>query len=282
MKWGTMTMTEQAHIPAEDLAAYATGEPTAEQARRVEEHTAGCEACSARLANLLAFVKNLDDAWNRERLQAMGVRHPSAAELNALWMHEAQGAHKESLEAHVAGCDECKAHLEQLESGFEALRTADPLARASWAAGVRRRFAAGIEVAVDMASGVYTTAAGMARDVMTPQARATLTPAPAVAMGHRTGPAAPGIQWHDACFQTDEVSGEVTGSRDEATGRGIITVTVNKSGGFVAEPPIVDLLAADGECVGTQSGLDIGDRYTAHFSNLDQGRYLVGIREPGE
>lgn len=275
-------MSEQPHIPAEDLAAYATGEQTPEQARRVEEHTAHCEECSARLANILAFVKNLDEAWNRDRLQAMGIQHPSAAELNALWLHEAQGAHKESLQAHVADCEECQAHLERLEEGFQALQTSDPLSRASWSSAVRRKFAAGIEVAVDVASGVYTTAAGMARDVMTPQARATLTPAPTVAMGHKEVDGRPTTTWHDACFQTDEVSGEVTGSTDDATGRGIITVTVNKSGGFVAEPPIIELLAADGDAVGTQSGLDIGDRYTAHFSNLDQGRYLVGIREPGE
>lgn len=275
-------MIEKPHIPAEDLAAYATGEPTPDEARRVEEHTEKCEACAARLANILAFVKNLDDAWNRERLHAMGVRHPSAAELNALWMEEAQGAHKASLEAHVADCSECRDHLEQLEEGFQALRTADPLLRASWSAAVRRKFAAGIEVAVDAANGVYTSAAGMAREVMTPQARATLTPAPTVAMGRQEGNVHPGLSWHDAWFQTDEVSGEVTGSTDDATGRGIITITVNKSGGFVAEPPIIDLLTADGGCVSSQSGLDIGDRYTAHFHNLDQGRYLVGIREPGE
>jgi hypothetical protein len=91
-----------------------------------------------------------------------------------------------------------------------------------------------------------------------------------------------GLTWHDASFQTDDVSGEVTGSTDSATGRGVVTVIINKSGGFVAEPPIVDLIASGGEYVGTQSALDIGDRYTAHFNNLDQGRYLIGIREPGE
>jgi len=275
-------MSEQSHIPPEELAAYATGEREPEQARRAEEHTAVCAECAQRLQNILAFIRNLDDAWNRERLHAMGVQHPSGAELDTLWMGEARGAHKESLQAHVNDCDECQAHLARLEEGFSALKQADPLARASWSATVKKRFAAGIEVAVDVASGVYTSAAGMARDVMTPQARATLTPAPAVAMGSGRKSAAPPVTWHDACFQTDEVSGEITGSTDTATGRGIVTVTVNKSGGFVAEPPIIELIAADGEHVGTQSGLDIGDRYTAHFSNLDQGRYLVGIHEPGE
>jgi hypothetical protein len=275
-------MTEQPHIPAEDLAAYATADRTPEQARRVEEHTAVCDECAGRLRSILSFIQNLDDAWNRDRLQAMGINHPSAAELDALWLNEAQGAHRASLLAHVEDCGACTAHLAQLEEGFAALQKADPLNRPSWSSAVRRKFAAGIEMAVDAANGVYTSAAGMARDVMTPQATASLAPAPAVSMGS-SAPAPPdGLVWHDAFFQTDEVSGEVTGSTDAATGRGVVTVTVNKSGGFVAEPPIVDLVSVDGETVGTQSGLDIGDRYTANFSNLDQGHYLIGIREPGE
>ncbi|HEY3268802.1 MAG TPA: hypothetical protein VGM37_17935 [Armatimonadota bacterium] len=270
-------MTNQEHITPETVTDLQAGRLTVDEAARAEAHIAGCAECAALAREVTAFVANLNDDWNRHRLEAMGAGHPSPSELEAFWMDEPVA---DSVKTHVAGCGECGAHLQRLEDGFAALADEDPLGRGSWADLVQARFAAGIEMVVEATNGAYTSAAGIIREVMTPQARAVLTPAPALAMGAETHAHA-GVLWHDAAFQTDELSGEVTGSTDNATGRGIITVLIHKSGDFVATTPIVELVSSAGKRVSTQSALDIGDRFSAVFTNLDQGRYLVAIREPG-
>lgn len=118
----------------------------------------------------------------------------------------------------------------------------------------------------------YTMASGLVRDVMTPHQEAHIAATEAV----ETGDA-----WNDALFTTDDVSGQIRGATDSNTGRGAITIVINKAGAYVASAPIVDLIQDDGKTVASQFALDTEDRYTVHFSHLDQGRYLVGIRAPG-
>ena len=260
--------------------AYAAEEMESTAAGRVREHTDACDACRDRLGELRRFVDDLNTDWTRERLRSMGAAHPSTTELEALWMDDASQHDLDAVRRHVEECEMCRTHLARLKEGLAALTAADPLNRPAWSDLVRHRFAAGIEMVVEAATGAYTSAAGMVRDVMTPQARVQMAPAQSFAMGGaRTST---GLDWHDASFLTDDLSGEVTGSTDPNTGRGIITVAINKSGAYVASPPIVDLLDEQGGVVSTQFALDMGDRYTAHFDGLDEGRYLVGIREPGD
>lgn len=274
-------MNEQSHITKDEMAAFTADDLETAAAERVKDHVTECADCAGHLQNIQQFVQDLDNAWNRERLQSMGVAHPSTDEIQAVWLDEAAQYDLEPVKAHMEDCETCRAHLARLEEGFSALVEADPLSRTAWSELVAGKFAAGIEMVVEAASGAYTSAAGMMRDVMTPQARVQLSPAPALAMG-RGGHGPETVSWNDALFVTDEMSGEITGSTDPNTGRGIITVVVNKTGAYVASPPIVDIVNETGKTVATQFALDTGDRYTSHFAGLDQGRYLVGIREPGE
>jgi anti-sigma factor RsiW len=274
-------MKDSTHVTTEELAAYEAGQMEGTEAERVRGHLAGCPDCAARAGSLQQFVQDLDKTWNQDRLRAMGAVHPSTAELEALWLNEPSAFDLPAVRRHTEECASCRTHLERLEQGFAALEEVDPLGQSAWSETVRKRFAVGIEMFVEAAQGAYTSAAGMMRDVMTPQARVKLAPAPALAMGGHAQKT-DSVAWNDATFLTDEASGEITGSTDPNTGRGIITVMIDKTGAYVASPPIVDIVNEKGKAVATQFALDMGDRYSAHFADLDQGRYLIGIREPGD
>lgn len=269
------------HISKEVLAALFAGEMNQEDEAAARAHLATCTACSADFAALTEFTQSIDKTWYAERLTAFGLAHPTSADLEYFWMGEADSEKSRSVTEHIATCKPCADHLQRLEEGIAALETLDPLGAENWSTAVANRFAAGIEMVVEAANGAFTSAAGLIREVMTPQAVSRLSATPAVAMGRKPGDDSKSWLWHDAMFQTDEVSGEVNGSSDHSTGRGVIRVVINKSGGFVGSQPIIDLVNASGATVATQSALDMGDSFTASFANLDEGHYLVGVREPG-
>jgi anti-sigma factor RsiW len=269
------------HINREKLVALAGGDLEHSEASEVSNHLCTCTECAADMANLNRFSEGLDKCWEAERLAALGIVHPTATELEAFWMGETDETRARIVEEHTAACAGCSQHVARMEEGLAALLSLDPLGGARWSASVTQKFAAGIEMIVESAHGAFTSATGMIRDVMTPQATNRLAATPAIAMGRKGSNGGHPFVWHDATFQTDEVSGEVNGSSDNLTARAIITVVIHKSGAYMAAPPIVDLLNPSGTTVATQAGLDMGDCYTANFANLDEGRYLVGIREPG-
>lgn len=277
--WGPSAMNEQNHISTSQMIAWAAGEVSPDASAGVLVHLSKCTDCAAQVAALEHFNATLNAAWHAERLIAMGVAHPTAAELEMYWMKE-EGITMATVGDHVAECESCTQQRDRLDEGWAAINSLDPLSSPQWSRTVSRQFAAGIEMVVEAAHGAFTSAAGLVREVMTPQVTTKLTPTPILAMGAGDTQGSSAM-WHDATFQTDEVSGEVSGSTDQSTGRGVITIVVNKSGGFVAAPPVVDLVNASGTVVATQGALDSGDRYTASFSALDEGHYLVGIREPG-
>lgn len=274
-------MNKLDHINKDHLAALSAGELSRGDEESVRAHLDSCDACSAEFAGLIEFSQSLDAAWNAERLAALGLAHPTSADLESVWMGEADEGVVRFVKEHAATCEACASHLDRLEEGFAALDTLDPLGSQSWSASVSQRFAAGIEMVVEAANGAFTSAAGLVREVMTPQATSRLASTASIAMGHGSEESPKPWLWHDASFQTDEMSGEVNGSSDSLTGRGIIRVVIHKSGGFVGAQPMVDLINTSGTTVATQSALDMGDSFTASFANLDEGHYLVGIREPG-
>ncbi|HEY3414709.1 MAG TPA: zf-HC2 domain-containing protein [Armatimonadota bacterium] len=271
-------MNEELHISKEQLVSLSTGELTSDDEAGLRQHLEVCEECRAGLIALGRFTDALDAGWNAERLASLGLAHPTAMDLESYCFGEAPKAISTAIHDHLENCEVCTKHMERLNEGLNHLTSLDPLSQPAWSEAIGRKFAAGIEMIVEAAHGAYTSASGLVRDAMTPQTTARLTPSPAVAMGQPQNITAPSAFWHNAAFVTDEVSGEVSGSSDRTTGRGIITVVIHKSGEYVAAAPIVDLVSDRGAGVMTQSGLDMGDRYTATFPNLDEGRYLVGIR----
>lgn len=274
-------MNEQIHITKEQLVTLSAGELDPSDEVGIRNHMSSCAECKSAFEALGRFTGALDSEWNAERLASLGLTHPTAVELESYWFGEASEARTKTIKDHVETCEVCTKHMERLAEGFEHLTALDPLSEPAWSDAIGRKFAAGIEMIVEAANGAFTSATGMIREAMTPQVTMKLSPAPAVAMGQHQHKRAHSALWHDAAFLTDEVSGEVSGSSDGATRRGIITVVIHKSGDFVATPPIIDLVSNRGAVVVTQSGLDMGDRYTATFANLDEGHYLVGIREQG-
>ena len=274
-------MNEQAHITKEQFVSLSVGDLHSLEEAGVKQHLAECKECRSDFEALERFKNALDAQWSAERLASLGLAHPAAAELESYWFGEAMEARSKSVQDHLETCEVCTKHMERLAEGLEHLTNLDPLSDPAWSDTIGTKFAAGIEMIVEAAHGAFTSATGLIREAMTPQSTLKLTPSPAVAMGQRQHKHSHSAIWHDAAFVTDEVSGEVSGSSDGTTGRGIVTVVINKSGEYVAASPIIDLVNDRGATITTQSGLDIGDRYTATFANLDEGRYLVGIREQG-
>ena len=274
-------MNEQDHITKEQFVSLSVGDLHPPEEAGVRQHLAECGECASAFEALGRFTDALDAEWSAERLVSLGLTHPAAAELESYWFGEAAEATSTTIQAHLDTCEACTKHMKHLTEGLEQLTAIDPLSEPAWSDAIGTKFAAGIEMIVEAAHGAFTSASGLIREAMTPQSTMKLTPSPAVAMGQRQHRHSHSGIWHDATFVTDEVSGEVSGSSDGTTGRGIITVVINKSGEYVAMSPIVDLVSDRGAAVTTQSGLDMGDRYTATFSNLDEGHYLVGIREHG-
>ena len=88
--------------------------------------------------------------------------------------------------------------------------------------------------------------------------------------------------WSDAVFHTDEISGGITGSTDQTTGRGVLTVVINKAPLYAGRTPLIELIRPDGHPASSQHAVDTGDRYVATFEQLDEGRYLVAVREPND
>jgi hypothetical protein len=209
------------------------------------------------------------------------MAHPTESEIETVWIGEADKELTRSVKEHVACCEACAGHLARLEEGFTTLDAVDPLGVQPWSATVSQKFTAGIEMIVEAANGAYTSAAGLVREVMTPQATSRLSATPTLAMKHSATETRESWLWHDATFLTDEMSGKVNGSSDRLTGRGTIHVVIHKSGAFVGAQPIIDLVNASGTTVSTQGALDVGDSFTVNFTNLDEGRYLVGIRKSG-
>lgn len=271
------------HLTDQDLIAFTAGDLEPPSSDTVKGHLLTCDSCADRHQQLLSFTAELDAAWNRERLRNLDAVHPSSSQIEALWFREGRAEDREVTQRHIVECQACAAHLEQLKQGMAMLSQEDPLnVGEPWGEKITRRFSAGLEVIVDAAHGAFTSATGMIQEVMVPQARASLGPGYAVAMGVGETPGQAETIWHDAVFQTDDLSGELTGSVDHKTGRGVVTVMINKQGYFMGAPPLVDLVDATGAVVGSQYALDAGDRYTAQFRNLQEGRYLVGVHEPGE
>lgn len=268
------------HVSLESLAAVLAGEEPA----AVREHLDSCAACRDRVARARAFAADLNRSWNADALRSSGVVHPSSAALERLWMGELDARDAETVRAHVAACDACAAHLAGLKEGFDHLMHTDPLKeRLSWAEVVSRRFAAAVEVVVEAARGSFTSAGSLLTDVMTPQAHARLAPAGVVAMGGEGAQTEPDLgPWSDAVFRTDEISGSITGSTDQTTGRGVLTVVINKAPIYAGRTPLIELIRPDGQVAYSQHAVDTGDRYLATFSHLDEGQYLVGVREPND
>lgn len=271
-------MPDQEHVIPREIADWQAGALNAEGEARVRLHVEQCAECSARLESLRRFVEGINADWTRARLKKLGADHPTVSEIEALWMEDGSRVDLETIRRHVEACNVCFAHLNRLRDGLALLAAATPLSQPSWADRVNGPFAAAIEVFVEAGVGAYATAASLAREAMIPQAHARITPGGA----SPPHPARAGadITWRDAAFQTEDLSGEVAGGADPNTGRGIITTVIYKAGAFVGVTPIVDLVDADGRVVSTQVTLDMGDRYSARFSGLDEGQYLLGIREP--
>lgn len=281
--WGVVMSSPSDHLTDQDLVAFTAGDLEPASSASVHAHLLTCGSCADRQHQLLAFSSELDAAWNRERLRNLNAVHPSSSQIEALWFREGHAEDREITQRHISQCPACAEHLERLKQGMAILSQEDPLnAGEQWGEKITRRFSAGLEVIVDAAHGAFTSATGMIQDVMVPQARSSLGPGYAVAMGVGETPGQADTIWHDAVFQTDDLSGELTGSMDHKTGRGVVTVMINKQGYFMGAPPLVDLVDATGAIVKSQYALDAGDRYTAQFRNLQEGRYLVGVHEPGE
>ncbi len=269
------------HVSLESLAAVLAGEATAAE----REHLDHCAVCRERMGRLRAFSDSLDRSWNADALRSIGVVHPSSAALERLWMGEMGDEEADAIRTHVADCGACAAHLAGLKEGFEHLMHTNPLEeRVSWSQVVQRRFAAAVEVMVEAARGSFTSAGSLLTELMTPQAHTRLAPAGVVAMGgtgtdantEDLGP------WSDVVFRTDEISGSITGSTDQTTGRGVLTVVINKAPIYAGRTPLVELIRPDGQVAFSQHAVDTGDRYLATFSHLDEGRYLVAVREPND
>jgi hypothetical protein len=151
------------------------------------------------------------------------------------------------------------------------------MSQPEWAKNVVKDLEVGIVVCAETHGGPYTTEDWLVGDEgrLWPVSKEAVADSPE---GDDTPEPVEGSRWYHAAFETSVVSGEISGSTDERTGRGTLTLVVNKHGAYMARTPLVDLFNHRGKAIASQYALDTGDRYTATFEALKPAEYVVGVR----